>query len=50
MLDNEKPNTQDENSPKYRYIYRSAITGEIVTEEYANANPNTTVRERIEVK
>ncbi len=26
-------------------IYRDAITGKIVTEEYAKANPRTTTRE-----
>jgi hypothetical protein len=50
MPNNEKINTQDENKPKYRFIYRDAETGEIVTEAYAIANPKTTVRERIEVK
>ena len=29
--------------------YRSAVTGEYVTEEYALANPDTTVAEEIEV-
>jgi hypothetical protein len=43
MPDNKKPNSQDENKPKYRYFYRDAITGQIVTEEYALANPQTTV-------
>jgi hypothetical protein len=46
----EKPNTQDENKPKYRYIYRDAESGQIVTEEYALANLTTTVRERREIK
>ena len=31
---------------KYFYRYRSAVTGEYVTEEYAKVNPDTTVRER----
>ena len=26
-------------------VYRDAVTGEFVTEEYAKANPETTVRE-----
>jgi hypothetical protein len=30
------------------YIYRSSITGKIVTEEYAKANPSTTYRELVE--
>ena len=30
------------------WIYRSAITGKLVTEEYARANPNTTTREWVE--
>lgn len=33
----------------YRYIYRDAITGRLVTEEYALAHPSTTVRERVAV-
>lgn len=28
-------------------IYRSSITGEIVTEEYAKAHPNTTEKEEV---
>lgn len=31
----------------YKWIYKSAITGQIVTEEYALKNPNTTFRERV---
>lgn len=31
----------------YYYVYRNAITGQIVTEEYAKAHPSTTVRERV---
>lgn len=30
-----------------RYIYRDAVTGRIVSEEYAKRNPRTTVRERV---
>lgn len=30
------------------YVYRDATTGEFVTEEYALANPETTVREEVE--
>ena len=30
-----------------RYVYRSAVTGHLVTQDYAEANPETTVRERI---
>ena len=33
---------------RYRYIYRCAKTGRIVTEAYAKAHPSTTVRERVE--
>jgi hypothetical protein len=32
---------------KLYYIYRDAITGHIVTEEYARRNPRTTVRETV---
>jgi phosphosulfolactate synthase (CoM biosynthesis protein A) len=32
---------------KKRYIYRSAKTGKIVTEEYAKKNPDTTTRETV---
>lgn len=35
---------------KTRYIYRSAITGKVVTRAFAIANPTTTVRERVKVK
>lgn len=31
----------------YRYIYRDAITGRLVSEEYARKHPTTTVRERV---
>ena len=30
------------------YIYRSAIDGKIVSKEYAEANPHTTVRESVQ--
>lgn len=30
-----------------KYLYRSAITGRIITEKYALANPDTTVKETI---
>lgn len=33
-----------------KIIYRSAITGQIVTADYARRNPNTTVREVVPVK
>lgn len=33
----------------YKYIYRDAVSGQIVSEAYALRNPRTTVRERIEV-
>lgn len=35
---------------KKRIIYRSAITGKFVSKEFANENPDTTVREQKEVK
>lgn len=34
---------------KYKYIYRDAKTGRLVTKGYAERNPDTTVRERIEI-
>lgn len=36
------------NSKRYRYIYRDAKTGRIVSEAYALANPGTTIREKVE--
>lgn len=30
------------------YIYRDAVTGRIVTKKYAEAHPETTVREAVE--
>lgn len=30
-----------------RYVYRSAVTGEFVPRAYAEANPDTTTRERL---
>lgn len=33
----------------YKYIYRDAVSGRLVTEAYALMNPRTTVRERVEV-
>lgn len=30
------------------WIYRSSITGQIVTKAYADANPDTTTREWVE--
>jgi hypothetical protein len=33
---------------KERYIYRSAVTGQLVTKEFAEENPDTTVRERVD--
>lgn len=32
---------------KHRYRYRDAKTGRYVTREYAEAHPDTTVRERV---
>jgi len=31
-----------------KYVHRDAVTGEFVTEEYALANPDTTVTETVE--
>lgn len=33
--------------PKVKVIYRDAITGRIVTKEYAEKNPKTTVKETV---
>jgi hypothetical protein len=33
--------------PKPRYRWRDAVTGRYVTKAYAEANPATTVRERV---
>lgn len=33
--------------PKRRYVYKSAITGRFVSRAYAEANPETTVKERV---
>lgn len=35
---------------KPKFIYRSSITGKVVTEAYAKANPDTTQRETITKK
>lgn len=32
--------------PKYYYVYRSSVTGRMVTEKYAKCHPKTTERER----
>lgn len=32
---------------KYRYVYRSSVTGRYCTEQYAKRHPKTTVRERV---
>lgn len=32
---------------KPHYVYRSAITGLFVSKEYAEANPETTYKERV---
>jgi hypothetical protein len=34
---------------KTRTIYRSAITGRIVTKDYAEKNPNTTIKQVIKL-
>lgn len=31
---------------KYYYVYRSSVTGRMVTEKYAKCHPKTTERER----
>jgi hypothetical protein len=31
--------------PKWRYVYRSAITGKFVTRKFADDNPDTTICE-----
>lgn len=33
-----------------RKIYRSAVTGKLVSKEYAEANPDTTVAETVEAE
>lgn len=35
---------------KYRYIYRDAKTGQLVTKEYAEKHPATTTKEKVELK
>lgn len=30
-----------------RFVYRSSVTGEFVTREYAEANPETTEKQRL---
>lgn len=37
--------------PKFRIkiIYRSAITGQLVSKDYADKNPKTTIRETIKI-
>ncbi len=47
MQDKEKTKVQSEDKPK-RVIYRDSITGQIVTEEYALQNPDTTEREEVD--
>jgi hypothetical protein len=32
---------------KVQYIYRSSITGRVVTEKWAKKHPNTTEKERV---
>lgn len=32
---------------KYFYRYRSAVTGKMVSQKFAEANPDKTVRERV---
>lgn len=33
--------------PAVRHVYRDAVTGEFVSEEYAEANPATTIRQTV---
>lgn len=35
---------------KYKYVYRSAVTGKFVTEKYANRYPKKTIKQRIKVE
>ncbi len=48
MTKSTKPGSSGK-SPKgyWKYVYKSAKTGEFVTEAYAKAHPATTVREKI---
>lgn len=32
--------------PKFYYVFRSSVTGRMVTEKYAKCHPKTTERER----
>lgn len=34
---------------KYRYVYRSAVTGKFVSEKYAKRYPKKTIRQRLTV-
>ena len=45
----QKGNPYKSNKMKKRTLYRSAETGRIVTREFAEQNPNTTVKETIEI-
>jgi len=32
----------------FRWVYRSAITGKFVSKEYAEAHPDSTVKEKVD--
>jgi len=32
----------------FRWVYRSAVTGKFVSKEYAEAHPDSTVKEKVE--
>ncbi len=42
-----KHNKKSAKKAKRRYVYRSAITGKVVTRAYAEAHPDTTERETV---
>ena len=48
-LDNQKPSLLRRawNRVKRVFRYRSAVSGEFVSKQHADANPDTTVRERV---
>ncbi len=34
----------------YRYVYRSSVTGKVVSGAFAKANPDTTVRQKVRLR
>ena len=34
----------------YKYVYRSAVTGKMVSKAFAEANPDTTVRQKVQLR